>query len=109
MEILALDVLFKLPLAAQGQHVVFDCYVDVLLLHLRQFRLEYQLLFCLIDVARWVPCHERHCFFCRKKRLERGERILQKLHWVCFEETEWIERPKIPVSHWTHKSSRCHD
>src|SRR6185295_2020960 len=87
MIIFAIRFLFKLALAPQGEHVLFQLNFDVFLLDLWQFELHYQFCTGPEDVAGWDPGFERQLL--AEQRL-----FAQSLHAI-WKKTERIERHEI--------------
>src|SRR5262245_62196739 len=99
MEVLALDLLFELPLAVNRQNVVLYADEDVFFLQAGQFCLYDNLLFGFIDVARRNPLCERQALFGkrRERKIEKTiEPVLKQIEGVrCHHITEaldWSQR-----------------
>src|SRR5207248_11516636 len=66
--------LFELTFAAEGDHVALDRQIKVLSIHARQFGLEHNLLFVLIDVHAGTPRAPRNTFFVKRARDTAGKK-----------------------------------
>src|SRR5438874_2567858 len=87
MIIFAIRFFFKLALAPQGEHVLFQLNFHVFLLDLWQLELHYQFCVGLEDVAWWYPGFER--------QLLARQRLFEHTFQAIWEKTERIERPEI--------------